>query len=142
MTFLQKTTLFLFAACLLLIGITSGYWIPRPLSYSSCELLERAVPLHPNKPISQRQLMHDAEYTEDLGIRYADDRFGPHSGHFESMEDYGRRRNECVTRLFQVVARNDDVTDIQVRASLNKRPIEFDVATILSFVIVYLWAAN
>src|SRR5262245_63476218 len=86
--------------------------------------------------------MHDSEFVEDLSIRYADERFGPHSGHFESLEDYGRRQHECINRLFQVVARNDDVTNNQVQASLNQRPIEFDVATILSFVIIYSWAAN
>jgi hypothetical protein len=86
--------------------------------------------------------MHDAEFVEDLGIRYADASFGPHSGHFESMEDYGRRRNACITHLFQTVARNNDVMENQVWASLNRRPIEWDAATILSFVIVFSWAAN
>ena len=142
MTFLNKITISVFSACLLPIAITSGYWAPRPHSYSSCDLLEGAVPFHPNKPASRRQLRHDAEFVEDLGIRYADARFGPHSGHFENMEDYGRRRDTCIAQLFQGVARNDDVTEDQVRASLNQRPIECDVAAILSLIIVYSWATG
>src|SRR5690349_4643771 len=142
MTLLKKGAITLFSACLLLIGITSGYWTRHPDSYSSCELLEGAVPLHPHKPIIERQWMHDAEFVEDFGIRYADENFGPHSGHFENMEDYGRRRDACIIRLFQAVAHNDDVTYDQVRASLYQRQIELEVATILSFVIIYSWAAN
>jgi hypothetical protein len=141
-TLLTKIAIAVFSGCTLLIGIESGYWIGRPHSYSSCESLETAISVHPSEPITPRQLTHDAEFVEDLGIRYADARFGPRSGHFESMEGYGRRRDACIAQLFQLVARNDAVTDNQVRASLTHRPIEFDLAVVLSFLIIYSWLAN
>lgn len=142
MTFFKKITILVFSASFLLIGITSGYWNPAPRSYFSCEALEGAVPVHPNRPVSGRQLAHDAEFVEDLGIRYADARFGPHSGHFESWEDYGGKRDVCISQLFSVVARNDGIKEDRVWASLNQRPIELDSAAILSFAIVYSWVAN
>jgi|SRR5450432_2420472 len=54
----------------------------------------------------QSQLQHlrdDAEFAEDLGIRYADVRRGPPSGHFEGMPEYGRTRDQCITALFKVI---------------------------------------
>lgn len=142
MSALKKVSMAVFSACLLLIAITSGYWTRRPHSYSSCDLLAAVIPTHGANPVGYRQLAHDAEFAEDLGIRYADVCCGLRSGHFESMEEYARKRDVCIAQLFHVVAQNDGAPDEAVRRSLNHRPIELDISIILSFVLVYSWAVT
>ena len=126
-------------ACLLLIAVTSGYWTHRPDPHSKCEALLRSVPLYAAKHLTPRQLTHEAEFTEDLAIRYADACCGPRSGHFESMEEYDRRRDECMTQFFQVVALTYGTADGEIRDSLNRRPLELDAASMISFFILYVW---
>jgi hypothetical protein len=90
----------------------------------------------------RRDLPQDAEFVEDVAIRYADHCCGPHSGHFRDLGEYGRVRDQCMTGLFGVVASKYGVTDTQVRMSLSLRPIYFDVAVIGSFVFFYAWASR
>src|SRR5438105_10225496 len=81
-------------------------------------------------------------FAEDLAIRYADACCGPRSGHFESMEEYGRRRDECMAQFFQVVALAYGTTENEIRASLTRRRPELDAASMISFCIIYVWLAN
>jgi hypothetical protein len=131
-----------FFACLLLIAVTSGYWTHRPDPHSKCETLLSSVPLYPAKHLTARQLTHEAEFTEDLAIRYADACCGPRSGHFESMKEYDRRRDECMTQFFQVVALTYGTAEAEIRASLNRRRPELDAASMISFFIIYVWFLN
>jgi hypothetical protein len=84
----------------------------------------------------------DAEFAEDLAIRYADACRGPHSGHFDGTAEYGRTRHQCMVKLFQIVGSDHDVTEEQVRRSLAHRRVDLDLAVILSFAVVYAWAAD
>ncbi len=46
-----------------------------------------------------------------------------------------------MARLFQIVASNHDVTEEQIRWHLAHRPTELDIAVILTFIVLYGWAA-
>jgi hypothetical protein len=75
-----------------------------------------------------RHLSDDAEFAEDLAIRYADLRRGP---------GYARMRGECMARLFGAIAENHSVALEQVRASLGCRRVSFDLAVMLSFALIF-----
>jgi hypothetical protein len=87
-------------------------------------------------------LARDAELAEDLAIRYADVRRGPHSGHFEGWSEYVGTRDQCMAGLFQAIGRDYGATPEQVREPLGYRRADLDLAIILSFVGFYAWAAN
>src|SRR6266478_9394592 len=72
---------------------------------SNCEWPQEtaAHALNPSHPSQQRHLSDDAEFAEDLAIRYADAHRGPRSGHFEGMAEYGRTRDKCMAALFKVI---------------------------------------
>lgn len=139
MSIVKRAVIGTFFACLLLIAVTSGYWTHRPDPHSKCEALLGSVPLYPAEHLTARQLTHEAEFTEDLAIRYADACCGPRSGRFENMEEYDRRREECMTQFFQVVALTYGTADPEIRASLNRRFPELDAASMISFFIIYSW---
>ena len=110
-------------------------------------LLALAAPRVPNSNCEwpqgiERPLTEDAEFAEDLAIRYADRCCGPHSGHFESFAEYGRMRDQCMARLFQEVAGSHTVSVEQVRESLRHRSTGLDLAVILSFGVLYAFAAH
>jgi hypothetical protein len=101
-------------------------WSPQPYD-----------PIDLSRPGGLRRLAAEAQYAEDLAIRYADRCCGPHSGTFEDMEAYGRRRDECMATLFHSVAQEHGVTEPQVHVALSYRRPEFDAAVIVSFAIQY-----
>lgn len=138
----KRVAIAIFFACLLLIAVTSGYWTRRPDPHLKCEALLTSVPLYPAKHLSARELTREAEFTEDLAIRYADACCGPRSGRFESMKAYDRTRDECMTQFFQVVALTYGTADAEIRASLNRRRPELDAASMISFFILYVWVVN
>jgi hypothetical protein len=82
-------------------------------------------------------LRHDAEVAEDTAIRFADAHSGLHSGHFESMAEYGRVRDQRMTELFKTVAAQHGVSEEQVRESLTQRPIGLDFLAMLTFAAFY-----
>ena len=93
------------------------------------------------QPSQERRLSDDAEFAEDLAIRYADARRGPRSGHFEGMAEYGRTREQCMAALFKLIGSTHGVTEEQVRRSLGRRRTGLDLAVILSFAALYGWLA-
>lgn len=110
---------------------------------SGCEWpQEIAAPLDLSRSAEARHLSGDAERAEDLAIRYADARRGPHSGHFEGGAEYGLARDQCMARLFQIVGSNHGVTEEQIRWHLAHRSTELDVAVILTFMVLYAWGAT
>ncbi len=111
---------------------------------SNCEWPKETATtaLNPSRPSQQRHLSDDAEFAEDLAIRYADARAGPHSGHFEGMAEYGQARDKCMTVLLNVIGSSHSVTEEQVRRSLGHRRASLDLAVILSFVLLFGLAAH
>jgi len=86
-----------------------------------------------------RHLSADAEFAEDLAIRYADTHFGPRSPN--PSEAYGAERDRCMEKLFEEVARQHGVPVEQVSNSLGRNRAYFDLAEILPFVLLYGLAA-
>jgi hypothetical protein len=87
---------------------------------------------------NRASLRRAAEAAEDSAIRYADEHNGVHSGHFQSMAEYGRVRDQRLGEAFQAVAAKYGVTEEQVRAAVERRPVGIDSAVVLSFAIFYV----
>ncbi len=128
---------------LLLLGTLSGC-TRHTQPNSSCEWPKETATgaLNPSQPSQQRHLSDEAEFAEDLAIRYADSRSGPHSGHFEGMAEYGRTRNQCISALFKAIGTSHSVPEEQVRRSLGHRRTNVDLAVMLSFGLLFGFSAN
>jgi len=94
---------------------------------------------NPKHPVDARHLSADAEFAEDLAIRYADTHYGIHSPN--PSEEYGERRDECQAKLFAEIAKEHGVPPQQVSGALGKNRTYIDVATYLPFALLYCIAA-
>ena len=110
----------------------------RPGDYtisSNCVWTEadsRALDL--TKLSDRRHLRFDAVTAEDVAIRWAD--------HYVGISpEYEPRRDQCMETLFHGVAERHDVDVAIVRQYSHDRDIFVDVATILSFSILYVMVA-
>jgi hypothetical protein len=92
-----------------------------------------------NQPVSARHLSADAEFAEDLAIRYADAHFGRRSPN--PSEDYPAERDRCMERLFEEIAKEHGVTVGQVSGSLGRNRAHIDMAEVLPFALLYGLAA-
>ncbi|HXM09918.1 MAG TPA: hypothetical protein VN946_08245 [Terriglobales bacterium] len=90
-----------------------------------------------NHSADARYLSADAEFAEDLAIRYADTHFGRHN----SSEEKGLERDRCMAKLFEEVAKERGVSVEQVSSSLGHNRAYIDVAEILPFALLYGLAA-
>jgi hypothetical protein len=82
----------------------------------------------------RRHLHFDAVTAEDVAIRWADQRF-------HLRPEYGARENECMETLFNGVARNHEVDVAVVRQYSRERDVAVDAPVILSFGVIYAFAA-
>ena len=92
-----------------------------------------------NRPVSARHLSADAEFAEDLAIRYADTHFGRHSP--TPSENYEAERDACMERLFEEVGKEHGVPVGQVSDSLGRNRAYIDLAELLPFALLYGLAA-
>jgi hypothetical protein len=92
-----------------------------------------------NHSVSPRHLSADAEFAEDLAIRYADTHFGPRSPN--PSEAYEAERDQCMERLFAEIASEHGVPVIQVSGSLGQNRAHIDLAEVLPFALLYTLAA-
>ncbi|HYA23008.1 MAG TPA: hypothetical protein VEF05_02550, partial [Terriglobales bacterium] len=92
-----------------------------------------------NHPVSARHLSADAEFAEDLAIRYADAHFGLHSP--TPSETYPNERDRCMERLFEEIGKQHGVPVGQVSASLGRNRAYIDLAEVLPFALLYGLAA-
>ena len=92
-----------------------------------------------NYPVSARHLSADAEFAEDLAIRYADAHFGLRSPN--PSEEYGAERDRCMGRLFDEIGKEHGVPVEQVSGSLGQNRAYIDLAEILPFALLYGLAA-
>ncbi len=90
-------------------------------------------------PVSARHLSADAEFAEDLAIRYADAHFGPRSPN--PSEEYGAERDRCMERLFEEIGKEHGVPVGQVSGSLGQNRAHIDLAEVLPFALLYGLAA-
>lgn len=90
-------------------------------------------------PVSARHLSADAEFAEDLAIRYADTHFGPRSPN--PSETYEVERDQCMERLFEEIGKEHGVPVGQVSGSMGRNRAYIDMAEVLPFALLYTLAA-
>lgn len=90
-------------------------------------------------PVSAHHLSADAEFAEDLAIRYADAHFGLHS--LTPSETYPDERDQCMERLFAEIGKEHGVSLEQVSGSLGQNRAYIDTAVVLPFALLYILAA-
>ena len=86
----------------------------------------------------------DAEFAEELAVRYADAHHGLRSGHFESLEVYATERNRCMALMFDEVAKAHGVTAADVRGAIGRNRWAVDLAVNLPFALLFgfgVWVA-
>jgi hypothetical protein len=89
----------------------------------------------PNKPVSARHLSADAEFAEDLAIRYADVHFGPRSPN--PSQNYEAERDRCIETLFESIGKQHGVSVEQVSGSLGRNRAYIDLIEVLPFALLY-----
>jgi hypothetical protein len=92
-----------------------------------------------NQTVNARHLSADAEFAEDLAIRYADIHFGRHSP--TPSENYHAERDACMERLFGEIGKEHGVPVRQVSDSLGRNRAYIDLAELLPFAVLYGLAA-
>lgn len=92
-----------------------------------------------NHSAAARHLSADAEFAEDLAIRYADAHFGLYSPN--PSPSYEAERDRCMGKLFGEIAKEHGVAVEQVSSSLGRNRGYLDLAEILPFALVYGFAA-
>src|SRR5690348_1940436 len=68
-----------------------------------------------------RHLSADAEFAEDLAIRFADTHYGLRTRNFVSLQDYAAARDTCMARLFGAIAAQHEVPAARVAVALGER---------------------
>jgi len=86
-----------------------------------------------NSLADARHLSADAEFAEDLAIRYADTHHGGQA--------YDSARDRCMQSLFEQIAKAHDVSIGQVSNSLGRNRAYIDLAINLPFVLAYFVVA-
>jgi hypothetical protein len=92
---------------------------------------------NPLQNASAIHLSADAEFAEDLAIRYADKHFGLSV----PGDVYVAERDRCMVSLFEPIAAQHGVSTAQVAGSLGRNRLHIDLAVNLPFAILYLLAA-
>lgn len=85
-------------------------------------------------------LSADAEFAEDLAIRYADTHHGLRTPYYVSGEAYAAARDRCMGALFEKIAKKHGVP-LEVSGSLGCNRAHIDLAVNLPFVLLYCFAA-
>jgi hypothetical protein len=84
-----------------------------------------------------RHLSADAEFAEDLAIRYADVHYGLRTSGYVSGDVYVAARERCMTSLFQQVANEHQVPIALVSGALGHNRTRIDLAIDLPFLLLY-----
>jgi len=87
--------------------------------------------------VSAWHLSQDAEFAEDLAIRYADVHHGLRTPYFVSGEAYNAARDSCMATLFAEISREHVVPIQGVYSSLGGNRVYIELIGILPFVLVY-----
>ncbi len=88
-----------------------------------------------------RHLSEDAEFAEDLAIRYSDMHHGLRTPYFVSGEDYASNRDRCMAELFGEIAKQHNVPIERVYGSLGQNRAYVDLAINLPFALLYCLVA-
>ena len=88
-----------------------------------------------------RHLSADAEFAEDLAIRYADTHYGLRTRGYTSGANYDAQRDQCMESLFAQVAAEHNVPVALVSGALGQNRAIVDLATNLPLLVLYCLAA-
>jgi hypothetical protein len=88
-----------------------------------------------------RHLSADAEFAEDLAIRYADVHHGLRTPYFVSGEAYVAARDRCMQTLFEQIASDHRVPVGLVSDALGRNRAHIDAAENLPFILLYCFGA-
>lgn len=127
----ERKALFMLLTLVLLLG--AGACVRRDGRNSDCKWPTESA-RHAPTPC---HLSADAEFAEELAIRYADFHFG----RYNPTENYGAERDRCMEVLFKNVAGEHGVPVEQVSNSLGRNRVYIDLSEILSFMTLYLFVA-
>ncbi len=95
---------------------------------ADCQWPDEAVsPLDLRDPAQARHLSNDAQFAEELAIRYGDSFRGR-----ETVEARGRRVEQCTAQLFAWIERLHDVSDDDVQRARGHREIRVDLVTVFA----------
>src|SRR5262249_3687374 len=86
-----------------------------------------------------RHLSADAEFAEDLAIRYADTHYGLRTPGYVSGEVYGAARDQCMGSLFEQIAKEHRVSLEVVSRALGHNRVRVDLAINLPFLVLCYW---
>ena len=87
-------------------------------------------------PLPARHLSEDAEFAEDLAIRYADVHHGLRTPYYVSGEDYVSHRDRCKAALFGEIASEHNVAMERVYDSLGQNRAYIDLVINLPFALI------
>lgn len=90
-----------------------------------------------SRPADARHLSADAEFAEDLAIRYADTHYGLRTPYYVSAEAYDAARDRCMTALLEQAAKEHGIPTADVAASLGRNRAGIDIAVNLPFALLY-----
>jgi hypothetical protein len=90
-----------------------------------------------HRPVGVLHLSADAEFAEDLAIRYADIHHGLRTSYFVSGQAYDAARDRCMEMLFEEIAEEHGVPAAQVGRSLGRNRALIDIAVNLPFALLY-----
>jgi hypothetical protein len=86
-------------------------------------------------------LSADAEFAEDLAIRYADAHHGLRTPYYVSGEAYAAARDQCLASLYEQIAKEHAVTPADLADALGRNRVPIDLAMNLPFALLYAFAA-
>lgn len=108
----------------------------------NCQLpQETPVSLDLRNPEHMRHLSDEALRAEDIAVRYSDSDTWKVPGQPTGQDAYVRARRDCMATLFSAIAKNHGVSVEQVRKSIQRGRMRFDMAVLLSFAAFYFLAA-
>jgi hypothetical protein len=121
----------------LLIFVTLIGCVRRDGRNSDCKWPAEVIRRFPDP----RHLSADAEFAEDLAIRYADVHHGLRTPFYVSGDDYAAARDRCREALFGQIATEHGVPVEYVSGALGRNRGRIDVATYLPFVLLCCFTA-
>ncbi len=130
-----RSGLYLFLVFILLLGAAGC--VRRAGRNAECRWPSETLP-HAATP---RHLSADAEFAEDLAIRYADAHYSLRTPNYVPGERYGAARDQCMQALFGQAAKQHGVPVALVASSLGRNRGYIDLGENLPFLLLYCLAA-
>ncbi len=131
-------------AMALLISISLTGCVRRDGRNSDCKWPEEspAKTLNSNQRDYAQHLSEDAEFAEELAVRYMDAHHRPRSGAFESQQAAGQALNRCLGALFEEIGKSHGIPPREAFKFFGRRSLAIDVAVSLPLILLYGFLAG